>query len=120
MNAIDRCIAENVMNWKPSISVGMENPKPIAYKDQDNVNREFKPSTKIQDAWFALDVICEANNWRAVIDRNQKRTEIHFETQMGTAEPFWGDKETPMLAICDVLLKTAEIELDSIIEKGDD
>ena len=103
---IDRLVAENVMGWKLK---KMENCE--AWIDNQNewiLKQMWKPSTNIQDAWIALDKVCEQHNWRAIIDRNQTYTEVKFKNQMGACSQFLGVGETPMLAICFVALDVVD------------
>ena len=107
---IDQLVAEKVMEWKYSYSVGYPEPHTIAYKDEEGKTyKGYSPSTNLQDAWLALDKVCEKKNCRAVIDRNQNQTEVSFKGQMGGNLQHYGIAETPMMAICIAVLDTVGI-----------
>lgn len=107
---MDQLVAEKVMEWELSYTVGYPVPHTIGYKGKDGkTHRGFSPSTNLQDAWLALDKVCEDHNWRAVIDRNQNQTEVNFKGQMGQVAQHYGIAETPMLAICMAVLDTVGI-----------
>lgn len=114
MNEIDKLIATRIMKWSYSHSIGVPSNIDV-YKDKDGKRHEnFKPSINIQDAWLALDKLCKEHNWRAIIDRNQTDTQVNFKTHMGQDAQLLGYRETPTLAICDILLDYLGIKLDDL------
>ena len=111
---LDKKIATEVMGWEVSYTVGYPEPHTIAYKDEEgNTYKGFSPSSNLNDAWLALDSVCQKNNWRAVIDRNQNQTEINFKNQIGGCIQHYRIAKTATIAICQAVLDSVGVSFDT-------
>lgn len=108
---LDNLIAEKIMGWKPLYYSQYDKKVVVVWVDSDgkewyfgnidDPDREWSPSTKIEDAWLVLEKMEEEWAWSMSMYNEARQVDVSIGRSVHT-------NESVPLAICNAALKQTE------------